>query len=91
LEAELAMAMSMPLAVRVETETGMSIPMTMWQECRGLIIHRHSQSLTLRMNADELTVTAIPKWWISNPLETLVIAEAISIAGVITTSRHQNR
>jgi hypothetical protein len=35
------------------------------------------------MNARELMVTAIPKWWIS-PLGTLAIAEAISIAGVTT-------
>jgi hypothetical protein len=82
-ELEIAMAMSMLLAVQVETETGTSIPMTMWQECRGLTIHRHSQSRTLPMNARELMVTAIPKWWIS-PLGTLAIAEAISIAGVTT-------
>jgi hypothetical protein len=94
LEAELAttVAMSMlsaaPMAIKA---IGACTRMTMWREYRGLTIRHRSQSLTLRMNADELTVTAIPKWWISNPLGTLVIAEAISIAGVITTSRHQNR
>jgi hypothetical protein len=86
------MAMSMPSVVPVETEvTGASTPMTMWQECRGLTIRHRSQSPTSTMIADELMATAIQRWLMSNLLAALVIVEAISIAGVMTTRDRRNR
>jgi hypothetical protein len=80
------------LAVLTETEaTGTCTPTTMWPECRGLTILRRSPSRTPATSADELTATAIRKWWIGNPLAARAIMEAISIVGVTTVSHHLNR
>lgn len=76
----------------METEAaGASIPMTMWQECRGLTIRHRSQSRTLVTTAAELMETAIRKWWISSPLATLAIAEAILTEDATSINRRLNR
>src|SRR6478672_10110719 len=82
-EAELEMAMSMLSAVRVAISAiGTYTRMTMWPECRGLIIRHRGQSRTPVMNADELMATAIQRSWSSSPLGTIAIVEAISTVGV---------
>ena len=54
------MSITVHQAGPMKTEaTDVCTRMTMWQECRGLTIRNRSQSRTLPMNADELTVTAI--------------------------------